>query len=1802
MTDRQDDSQPAGEFEPDIQLAPGDIEPAPQPDVAAKAAPARTDMTVAEMREWLRNWIADATGQPADAINESTPMVELGLSSRDAVAMGSDIEDLTGVTLTATVVFRHPTIESLATVIVEGEPEVDMSDSGEDWSREVDEDIANIAIVGIATRFPGDMNTADETWQALLEGRSGISDLPEGRWEEFLCEPRIAERVAKARTRGGYLSDIKGFDAEFFALSKMEADNIDPQQRMALELTWEALEHARIPASSLRGERVGVYIGSSNNDYQFLAVSDPTVAHPYAITGTTSSIIANRVSYFYDFRGPSMAIDTACSSSLVAAHQGVAALRAGEADVAVVGGVNALITPLVTIGFDEVGGVLAPDGLIKSFSQDADGYARSEGGGMIVLKRVADARRDGDEILAVIAGSAVNHDGRSNGMLAPNPDAQAEVLRQAYKNAGINPRDVDYIEAHGTGTILGDPIEADALGRVVGRGRPVDKPALLGAVKSNVGHLESAAGAASLAKIALALRNDKIPASINYAGPNPYIDFEAVRLKVADTVTDWPRYSGHAIAGVSGFGFGGANAHMVLREVLPSDLAPPEPEPEVEKGGQADHSAADAVYVGGVRMDEYGEFIDAEEDEPGHVAVEDEPELPGLTDEALRLLEIAREELEASEQSTPIVPLAVSGFLTSRKKSTAAELADWIDSPEGRASSLESIGRSLSRRNHGRSRAVVLAHDHDEAIKGLRALADGKQNPNVFTADGPVTNGPVWVLAGFGAQHRKMAKSLYLRNEVFAEWINKVDALVQDERGYSIVELILDDSQDYGIETTQITIFGIQIALGELLKHHGAKPAAVVGQSLGEAAAAYFAGGLSLEDATRTICSRSHLMGEGEAMLFGEYIRLMALVEYSADEIETVFSDFKDLEVCVYAAPTQTVIGGPPEQVDAIIDRAESEGKFARKFQTKGASHTSQMDPLLGELAAELQGIEPHPLTIGYFSTVHEGGYIRPGGEPIHDVDYWKKGLRHSVYFTHGIRNAVDNGHTTFLELAPNPVALMQVGLTTAAAGLHDAQLIATLARKQDEVDSMTTAMAQLYVYGHDLDFRTLFGAGEFANIPPTRFRRKPHWLEARFTGDSSVMMPGNHVATPDGRHVWEYAPKGQADLGALVKAAAAQVLPEAKLTAFEQRAVPGEGARLITTLTRHPGGATVQVHARIDESFTLVYDAIVSRDGAVAALPTAVGAGVVITQELVEDDASPDVAAEAAPGILQDNLAQGANLGAGFAKWSPDSETVHDRLAAIVGGAMGYEPEDLPWEVPLIELGLDSLMAVRIKNRVEYDFDLPPIQLTAVRDANLYAVEKLIEYAIEHRDEVSELAEHQQTLTPEEIAAEQAELMGGATTVAELEEALTSAGIAAVADVAATAAPETDIPPPPTDPSGPSIPPPPTDPSGPPKSAAAAAAAKVLTQEAVTEALGADVPPREASERVTFATWAIVTGRSPGGIFNELPEIDDEAAEKLAQRLSERAEGTITADDVKSAKTIEELATTVREYLEAGKLDGFVRILRAPSNDPAGASKIPVFVFHPAGGSTVVYEPLIKRLPADTPVYGIERVEGSVEERAAEYVPKLLEMQGNGPFILTGWSLGGALAYACAVGLKQAGADVRFVGLIDTVRAGEEIPQTKEETRARWDRYARFAERTFNVEIPAIPYEQLEELDDDGQVKFVLDIVKESGVQIPGGIIEHQRTSYLDNRALETVEIKPYDGPVTLYMADRYHDDAIVFEPRYAIRQPDGGWGEFVSELEVIPIGGEHIQAIDEPYIAKVGAHMSEAINRIESEEKQAK
>ncbi|EOM76632.1 acyltransferase domain-containing protein [Rhodococcus rhodnii] len=1646
-------------------------------------------MTVAQLREWLRNWVAEVTGQPASAITDDRPMEEFGLSSRDAVALSGEIEELVGVTLTATVAYQHPTIASLAQRIIDGEPEVaDVVDDAFYASNDTT-DAHDIAIVGLATRLPGAGATPESTWEMLAAGRDGIRDLPEGRWAEFLADPVIAAAVANANTQGGYVDGLDGFDAEFFAMSPLEVRNVDPQQRLALELTWEALEHARIPANELKGSRVGVFLGSSANDYQLLAVSDPAGAHPYALTGTSTALVANRVSYFYDFQGPSLTLDTACSSSLVAVHQAVRSLRSGESDVAVAGGFNMLLAPAATLGFDQLG-VQAQNGRIKAFSSDADGMIRAEGGGIVVLKRLEDAERDGDDILAVVAGSAVNQDGRSNGITAPNPESQVDVLRSAYRDAGINPVGVDYIEAHGTGTILGDPIEADALGRVVGRGRDADKPALLGSAKTNFGHLEAAAGAAGLIKVVLSMQHDELPPSLNYAGPNPYIPFEQAHLEVIPETRPWPRYSGRAVAGVSGFGFGGTNAHVVVREYVA-------PEP-ADVDGPADV------------------------DEPAEVAA------PAAV----------------SDASDEIVLLPVSGALPSRRKRAAAELADWLETEAGSTTPLADVARALARRNHGRSRGVVVAKTRAEAIAGLRAIGSGKPGPGVFTADSPAAKGPVWVLSGFGSQHRKMGKQLYLENPVFAKAIDEVDELIEFEAGYSMKEKFLDDAIDYDVETSQVGIFAIQIGLAALLRHHGADAEAVVGHSMGEAAAAYISGGLSLEDAVRVICSRSRLMGEGESTLQGDDIRLMAIVEYSADEIEALLPSYPKLEVCVYAAPTHTVIGGPQPDVEAIVAQAESTEKFARILQTKGASHTSQVDPILGEFAAELAGLEPSSPKLGVYSSVDKDTFYRPGHDPIHVEDYWTKGMRYSVYFDNAVRLAVGNGHSTFVELAPNPAALMSVAASAYAAGLHDMQLIQTLKRKEDDVLGMYTAFAQLYVHGHAVDLGTLLPAGGFAEIPRTAFVRKSYWLDTVVSTSGEGRVPGSHVALPDGRHVWEVRADVVTDVDVLVRAAAAQVLSDVTLTASVARGdVPAAGT-LTTTLSPHPGGASIQVHAKAGTEFTLVREAVVTA-GEPLAEPAIAPPVPVSAEDVVE-----------LPEVVED---------IGGEKWDPNgSQTLEERLALIVAESMGYAPEDLPEEIALIELGLDSLMAVRIKNRVEYEFDIPQLQLQAVRDANLREVGKYLRYAVENRDEVQALADKQ---AAEKEAEKQAELAAENTDTPDAPVSDAPVADAPVAEASETAAPEAPV-------------------------GVGAQQSMMATKEAFATATGSDVPPRDAAERLTFATWAVVTGESAKGIFNPLPILTDDKAEALAARLTERSGGEITFDDVLDATTIEELATVVRAFLEdGGKIDGLVRTLR---ERPEGSNAVPVFVFHPAGGSTVAYEPLLKRLPADTPMYGLERTEGPIEERAKVYLPLVEEIQGDGPYVLYGWSLGGVLAYAVAKLLRDKGRDVAVVGLIDTVMAGEQVPDTPDEIRKRWQRYAKFAKKTYGVDYP-LPYDQLAAAEsDEEQIKILTDLLKMSGTKIPGGIIEHQRTSWLDNRAIQTATVEPYDGDVVLYMADSYHEDAMELEPAFRTRKPDGGWGDAVANLEVIHIGGDHIQAVDEPYIGKVGADLTTKLARI--------
>ncbi|MTE12050.1 polyketide synthase Pks13 [Nocardia aurantiaca] len=1709
-------------------------ENAPAAESEAAQKPAAADMSVADLREWLRRWVADASGQPIENITVDRPMEEFGLASRDALALGGDIEELTGVVLNATIVYQHPTIASLAERIINGEPDIpaEAADDSFYTAGYQPGEAHDIAIVGLATRLPGAGDTPESTWEFLINRGDAIRELPEGRWDEFKGDPQLAEAIEKANTLGGYLDQdvIKGFDAEFFAMSPVEVERVDPQQRVMMELTWEALEHARIPANELKGKPVGLFVGTSTSDFSFIIAGaaggprDPNVpisAEGYGLMGSSTAIIPNRVSYFYDFRGPSIAVDTACSSTLVAVHEAVRSLRNGDSDLALAGGVNMILAPVVTLGF-EVNGVFAKNGRLKAFSKDADGFIRSEGAGLVVLKRLADAERDGDKILAVIKGSAVNSDGRSNGLLAPNPDAQAEVLRRAYRDAGIAPSTVDYIEAHGTGTLLGDPIEADALGRVIGRGRDDDKPALLGSAKSNFGHIESGAGAASLAKVIMALQNNVIPPNVNFTGPNPYIAWDQAHLKVVDEPTEFPRYSGTATIGVSGFGFGGTNAHVVIQEYVPAAVAP-----EIPETADLDDETTDVVA------------------------------------EAEAITEAAVPEPEWSNREEPVpLILPVSGYLPSRRKRAAKDLADWLESEAGQATPLEDVARTLAKRNHGRSRGVVVAKTHEEAIAGLRAIAEGKPGNGVFTADSPAAKGALWVMAGFGAQHRKMGKQLYTENSIFRKAVDQVDDLVMDEAGYSVKEMILDDSMDWDIGTGQVGTFTIQVALASVLRAHGAEPEGVVGHSQGEVAGAYISGGLPLEDAVRVICARSRLMAEGEAMLTDDQVRNMALLEYSAEEIAKLQeTEFPDIEVAVYAAPNNTVIGGMPDQVHAIVARAEAEGKFARVLQTRGAGHTSQMDMLLGELAAELAGIEPTKIKRDLYSTVHQATVYRAGHAPVHDVDYWVMNMRGSVYFTNAIRQAVDNGITTYLELAPNSVALMQVLGTTFAAGVHNAALIPTLKRKEDEAAGVISALAQLYVQGHKVDLPSLLPAGAYAAVPRTAFLRKEYWpkISGDFGGAGNGRVPGAHVALPDGRHVWEVQASAVTDLAALVNAAAAQVLSEVTVGAsVAHGAIPASGT-LTTTLTPHPGGASVSVHAKEGNVFRPLFDAVVT---STSGHPGVLAAGIPVDSGrqhagMTEEVAKVEVAASA-PGE----------------RWDPQgAQTIEQRLAIIVAESMGYAVEDLPMEIPLMELGLDSLMAMRIKNRVEYEFDIPQLQIQAVRDASLLEVGKVLRYAIEHRDQLNDIAARQ--AAGEEIAVD-----------ADFISAARAAMAAGEDPAALLPATETTS----------------------PVAEAEAIVAEAEAAERVTESLehesappiaetdADNVPPRNGEERLAFATWALVTGKTAGGIFNQLPEVDDATLEKLVARLSERVKAEVDPAEVRASKTIEQLSEVVVRYQgRSSDLEGFVRTLRAKE---AGSSAVPVFVFHASGGNTLVYEPLLNRLPAGTPMYGLERVEGTIEERARQYIPEIRKRQPEGPYLFYGWSLGAVFALEVAQIMRAEGADVRHVGLIDLALPVEPFSDAPEERVERIRRYQSFAQKTygFNGELDQEQLEELAAASDAEQIEIIMELLKFAGVDIPGGVIEHQRTSWIDSKELQKIEPSKYDGEVTLYLADRYHDGMIELEPRFAERRPNGGWQEHIPHLEIVHIPGDHIQIIDEPRIATIGADLTKKLAEIDT------
>ncbi|RDH76465.1 SDR family NAD(P)-dependent oxidoreductase [Mycolicibacterium moriokaense] len=540
-----------------------------------------------ELRDWLVANLCARLGCEPDEIDFDASLNDVGVGSRDALELSGELGERLGRPVSPVDFWQNPTINALVAYLTTPDSETSADPSVVPAGRgSLDEPIA---VVGMGCRFPGGISAPDALWQFLWDGNCSVAEVPAERWAPFDDgTPDVAAALARTTRWGSFLADVDAFDADFFDISAREAAKMDPQQRLLLEVAWEALEHAGIPANTLRRSQTGVFVGACFSEYGYLAATDLPKVDAWSNTGGALSIIANRLSYFLDLRGPSIAVDTACSSSLVAIHLACQSLRLRDSETAIAAGVNLLLSPAVFHGFDQAG-ALSPTGLCHAFDAGADGFVRGEGCGVVVLKRLSDAVRDGDRVLAVVRGSAINQDGHSNGLMAPNPAAQTAVLKAAYSQAGVHPHDVDYVEAHGTGTFLGDPIEARALGGVLGRGRPVDAPLLVGAVKSNLGHLEAAAGVAGFMKAVLAVQKGQIPANMRFQNPNPHIPFDQLRLEVVAQDRDWPSVDRPRRAGISSFGFGGTNAHVVIEQA---------PELAVAAGPQQDPPVTTLVVSG----------------------------------------------------------------------------------------------------------------------------------------------------------------------------------------------------------------------------------------------------------------------------------------------------------------------------------------------------------------------------------------------------------------------------------------------------------------------------------------------------------------------------------------------------------------------------------------------------------------------------------------------------------------------------------------------------------------------------------------------------------------------------------------------------------------------------------------------------------------------------------------------------------------------------------------------------------------------------------------------------------------------------------------------------------------------------------------------------------------------------------------------------------------------------------------------------------------------------------------------------
>ncbi|RKR91911.1 rifamycin polyketide synthase module 4/5/6 [Micromonospora pisi] len=981
--------------------------------LAARLARMAPDERDRVLRDLVRASVAAVLGHSsAEEVRPDRVFKDLGFDSLTAVELRNRLNAATGLRLPATLVFDHPTAASVADYLrerlTEGTADAPAA------AAPVPADAGDpVAIVAMACRFPGGVSSPEELWQLLVDGSDAVTTLPTDRgWDiDRIFDPEMSRPGTTYTQFGGFLDSVADFDPGFFGISPREALAMDPQQRLLLETSWEAVERAGIDPLTLKGSQTGVFVGSVYQDYVRRVREAPSGLEPYLGNGSAASIASGRIAYALGLEGPAVTVDTACSSSLVALHLAVEAVRRGECDLALAGGVTVMSTPEAFIEFSRQRG-LAADGRCKAFSEAADGAGFAEGVGVLLVERLSDAVRGGRRVLAVVRGSAVNQDGASNGLTAPNGPSQQRVIRRALLSAGLSVSDVDVVEAHGTGTRLGDPIEAQALLATYGRGR-VGGPLLLGSVKSNIGHTQAAAGVAGVMKMVLALGRGVVPSTLHVDVPTPEVDWSSGGVELVRELCDWPVVGRPRRAGVSSFGISGTNAHVILEQA-------PETA-EADSGGGAD-----------------GPFL-------------------------LPLAAVSGSGLRAQAAT-------LNEFLTHRPELALGDVG-W---------SLASTRAALG------YRSFVAGTDRAQLLGGLAELAAGEVEPTSAVGDPRV----VFVFPGQGTQWVGMAVELLDSSVVFADSLRACAEVMGSFVDWDVLEVLRGVAGAPSLERVDVVqpvSFAVMVSLAALWRSCGVEPAAVVGHSQGEIAAACVAGVLSLVDACRVVVLRSRalrvLAGRGGMVSLG----------LSVGEAEGFVSGWVGrLSVAAVNGPLSVVVSGDVGACEELLVRAGEVGVRARRVAVDYASHSVAVEEIRSRVVGDLAVVVPGRAEVPFYSTV-SGGWL-DGGELV--GEYWYRNLRERVGFEQATRALLAEGHNVFIEASAHPVLTTSIQDMIEDTG-STAHTVGSIRRDDGGLDRFHASVGASWAAGAPVDWAALFRDARRVDLPTYPFQRRRFWLDS---------------------------------------------------------------------------------------------------------------------------------------------------------------------------------------------------------------------------------------------------------------------------------------------------------------------------------------------------------------------------------------------------------------------------------------------------------------------------------------------------------------------------------------------------------------------------------------------------------------------------------------------------------------------------------------------------------------------------------